>query len=127
MHGPTPPPLIPYPAARRSARVNLTTQAADIARDHNVRPSTTSQLAVKDPRFNMILPAATPATVTRVYGTIDYALDLIRSKQVAFVHVSLLNDPFDPYCFFRKFRRSDYPRRSIRRTLLPRPTKRAEA
>jgi len=41
-----------------------------------------------------------PAAVTRFYGKVDYALDVIRNKQIAFVHVSLLNDPFDPYCFY---------------------------
>jgi len=48
----------------------------------------------------MIVDTAAPAAVTRFYGTVDYALDVIRTKQIAFVHVSLLNDPFDPYCFF---------------------------
>jgi len=49
-----------------------------------------------------------PATVTRFYGTVDYALDVIRTKQIAFVHVSLLNDPFDPYCFFETDFESKY-------------------
>ena len=40
-----------------------------------------------------------PAAVTRFYGKVDYALDVIRNKQIAFVHVSLLNDPFDPLLF----------------------------
>jgi hypothetical protein len=51
----------------------------------------------------------TPVTVTRFYGTVDYALDVIRSKQIAFVHVSLLNDPFDPYCFFETDFEDKYP------------------
>ena len=42
----------------------------------------------------------TPSTVTRFYGNVDFALDVIRNTQIIFVHVSLLNDPFDPYCFF---------------------------
>ena len=41
-----------------------------------------------------------PQYVTRFYGTTDFALDVIQNKQIAFVHVSLLNDPFDPYCFW---------------------------
>jgi hypothetical protein len=48
----------------------------------------------------MSVEISPPPTVTRFYGTVDYAVDLIRTKQIAFVHVSLLNDPFDPYCFF---------------------------
>jgi hypothetical protein len=42
----------------------------------------------------------TPQQVTRFYRTVDYALDVITNRQIAFVHVSMLNDPFDPYCFF---------------------------
>jgi hypothetical protein len=45
-------------------------------------------------------PPSPPPTVVRFYGKVDYALDLIRHREIAFVHVSLLNDPFDPYCFF---------------------------
>jgi hypothetical protein len=53
--------------------------------------------------------AAVPATVTRFYGTVNYALDLIRNREIAFVHVSLLNDPFDPYCFFETDFEAKYP------------------
>ena len=42
----------------------------------------------------------TPQQVTRFYGTVNYAMDVIKNKQIAFVHASMLNDPFDPYCFF---------------------------
>ncbi len=42
----------------------------------------------------------TPQQVTRFYGIVDYAMDVIKNRQVAFVHASMLNDPFDPYCFF---------------------------
>jgi hypothetical protein len=42
----------------------------------------------------------TPQQVTRFYGTVDYAMDVIKNRQIAFVHASMLNDPFDPYCFF---------------------------
>jgi hypothetical protein len=41
-----------------------------------------------------------PQTVTRFYGTVDYAIDVITNRRIAFVHISVLNDPFDPYCFF---------------------------
>ncbi len=40
-----------------------------------------------------------PQTVTRFYGNVDYALDTIVNKHITFVHVSTLNDPFDPYFF----------------------------
>lgn len=42
---------------------------------------------------------APPDRVTRFYGNSDYALETIASKQITFVHVSTLNDPFDPYFF----------------------------
>ena len=48
----------------------------------------------------MTLDMGVPPRVTRFYGNIEYALDVIRNRQIAFVHVSRLNDPFDPYCFF---------------------------
>ncbi len=41
-----------------------------------------------------------PAYVTRFYGNADFALDVVANQQIAFIHTSLLNDPFDPYCFF---------------------------
>lgn len=40
-----------------------------------------------------------PERVTRFYGNIDYALQTIGYKEITFVHVSTLNDPFDPYFF----------------------------
>jgi hypothetical protein len=40
-----------------------------------------------------------PERVTRFYGSAEYALDVIANKQITFVHVSTLNDPFDPYFF----------------------------
>jgi len=42
----------------------------------------------------------TPSKVTRFYGTVDYAMDVLENRRIAFVHISMLNDPFDPYCFF---------------------------
>lgn len=41
-----------------------------------------------------------PQQVTRFYANVDYAMDVIKNRHIAFVHVSMLNDPFDPYCFF---------------------------
>ncbi len=38
-----------------------------------------------------------PAQVTRFYGNVDYALDVISNLQITFTHVSTLNDPFDPH------------------------------
>ena len=38
--------------------------------------------------------------LARFYGNPDYALDAITSKTLSFVHVTKLNDPFDPYFFF---------------------------
>ncbi len=46
---------------------------------------------------NSTLP---PARVTRFYGNPDYALETLATQQITFVHVSRLNDPFDPYLFF---------------------------
>jgi hypothetical protein len=46
------------------------------------------------------MPTPPPETVTRFYGNVDFALDVLKNRQIAFVHVSILNDPFDPYCFF---------------------------
>jgi hypothetical protein len=48
----------------------------------------------------MTVNMKTPPQVTRFYGTIDYAIDVTKNMQIAFVHASKLNDPFDPYCFF---------------------------
>jgi hypothetical protein len=41
-----------------------------------------------------------PPHVTRFYGTVDYAIDVIKNMHIAYVHTSMLNYPFDPYCFF---------------------------
>jgi hypothetical protein len=43
---------------------------------------------------------ALPTNVVRFYGNEDYAVETIARQQIAFVHVSKLNDPFDPYFFF---------------------------
>lgn len=41
-----------------------------------------------------------PQRVVRFYGNTDFALDAIAHRQITFIHVSLLNDPFDPYFVF---------------------------
>jgi hypothetical protein len=38
--------------------------------------------------------------VVRFYGNFDFALDAIANRQVTFIHVTKLNDQFDPYFFF---------------------------
>jgi hypothetical protein len=48
----------------------------------------------------MTIDTETPQQVVRFYGNVDYAMDIIKNRQIAFVHVSTLNDPFDPYYFF---------------------------
>ena len=48
----------------------------------------------------MTVDMDTPRLVTRFYGNVDFAMDVLKNRQIAFVHVSMLNDPFDPYCFF---------------------------
>ena len=48
----------------------------------------------------MTIDTETPQQVVRFYGNVDYAMDVIKNRQIAFVHVSTLNDPFDPYYFF---------------------------
>ena len=47
----------------------------------------------------MTLVPTVPQYVTRFYGNVDFALDVIANKQITFVHISTLNDPFDPYFF----------------------------
>lgn len=49
----------------------------------------------------MTIDTETPQQVVRFYGNVDYAMDVIKNRQIAFVHVSTLNDPFDPYYFSR--------------------------
>jgi hypothetical protein len=51
-------------------------------------------------RHVTVQPAAIPKRVSRFYGRLEFALDVLEERRVAFVHVSMLNDPFDPYCFF---------------------------
>lgn len=43
------------------------------------------------------MKSVAPKSVVRFYGNIEYALDALVSRQVAFVRSSSLNDPFDPY------------------------------
>jgi hypothetical protein len=55
------------------------------------------------------LPADLPENVTRFYGTVDFALDVLKNRQIAFVHVTMLNDPFDPYGFYETDFGDSYP------------------
>jgi hypothetical protein len=49
-----------------------------------------------------------PHKAVRFYGNTDFALDAIAHRQVTLVHVSKLNDPFDPYFFFETDFDADY-------------------
>jgi len=49
-----------------------------------------------------------PQHVVRFYSNTEFALDAIAHRQIAFVHASLLNDPFDPYFFFETSFDADY-------------------
>jgi hypothetical protein len=51
-----------------------------------------------------------PKKVVRLYGNTDFALDAIAHRQVTLVHISKLNDPFDPYFFFETDFDRDYDR-----------------
>jgi len=41
-----------------------------------------------------------PSRVMRFYGNLDYAAEPVGFKEITFLHVDKLNDPFDPYFFF---------------------------
>jgi hypothetical protein len=41
-----------------------------------------------------------PQRVMRFYGNVQYALEPIAFKQITFLHIDKLNDPFDPYYYF---------------------------
>jgi len=47
----------------------------------------------------MVGRSALPSKVVRFYGNVEYALETLAQRQITFVHVSKLNDPFDPYFF----------------------------
>jgi len=49
-----------------------------------------------------------PDHVVRFYGNTNFALDTIANRQITFVHVSMLNDPFDPYLYFETNFDEDY-------------------
>jgi hypothetical protein len=54
--------------------------------------------------------SSTPHKVVRFYGNTDFALEAAAGRQVTLVHVSKLNDPFDPYFFFETDFENDYDR-----------------
>jgi hypothetical protein len=43
---------------------------------------------------------AVPRSVVRFYGNTQYAAESIGFKEITFLHLDKLNDPFDPYFFF---------------------------
>ncbi len=72
-----------------------------------------------------------PETVTRFFSKVDYALETLREKSIAFIHIKRMNDPFDPYYFletefknradFLKWVRQQHPAelRLIRQSVSP--------
>jgi Protein of unknown function (DUF2971) len=52
--------------------------------------------------------AALPKRVVRFYSNLDFALDVVSTRQIAIVHVSKFNDPFDPYFYFETDFGEDY-------------------
>jgi Protein of unknown function (DUF2971) len=59
---------------------------------------------------SMITLSKLPKLVVRFYGNLDFALDAISSRQIALIHVSKINDPFDPYFYFETDFNEDYDR-----------------
>ena len=51
-----------------------------------------------------------PKRVVRFYGNLDFALDVISTRQIALIHVSKINNPFDPYFYFETDFNEDYDR-----------------
>lgn len=49
-----------------------------------------------------------PNQVMRFYGNVQYALECIALKQITFLHIDKLNDPFDPYFYFETDFNDDY-------------------
>lgn len=49
-----------------------------------------------------------PKRVIRFYGNVQYALGCIALKQITFLHMDKLNDPFDPYYYFETSFNEDY-------------------
>jgi DUF2971 family protein len=52
--------------------------------------------------------AVPPTHVVRFYGNTDYAMMTIGFREIAFVHIDQLNDPFDPHVFFTTDFHDDY-------------------
>lgn len=72
-------------------------QLIGIEMTHENTVSTLEPGAEKRPEI--FLPPS-PAYLTRFYGNIDYGRDVFQNCSISFVHVSLMNDPFDPYFEF---------------------------
>jgi hypothetical protein len=49
-----------------------------------------------------------PQNVMRFYGNVQYALECIALKQITFLHVDKINDPFDPNMLFETNFNADY-------------------
>lgn len=56
----------------------------------------------------MAANASLPTRVVRFFGSTDYAHDPLAHREATFVHVSKLNDPFDPYFAFATDFGEDY-------------------
>ncbi len=52
--------------------------------------------------------AIPPQHVVRFYGNTDYAMQALGFKEITFVHIDQLNDPFDPHVFFTTDFDNDY-------------------
>jgi DUF2971 family protein len=50
-----------------------------------------------------------PEHVMRFYGNVQYALECLALKQITFLHIDKLNDPFDPNMLFETDFDADYP------------------
>jgi len=50
----------------------------------------------------------TPNRVVRFYGNTDYAMQAIGFKEISFVRIDQLNDPFDPHIYFTTDFGDDY-------------------
>jgi hypothetical protein len=60
-----------------------------------------------------VIDAETPQQVVQFYGNVDYAMDVIKNRQIAVIHISMLNDPFDPYYFLSQRDRMIAARREV--------------
>ncbi len=71
----------------------------------NVGPMVAPEI---EERPEIFLPPP-PPRLTRFYGDIEFAKDVFQTRSVALVHVSQMNDPFDPYFEFLTDFEDRYP------------------